>query len=220
MRGGRHSWRMRAQLVDGSLAELAGVLFGDRRSQTQSHRHPNGVIVQMKTQVGHGYGLHPGGSVWLGGGEESRPGHLVGSLQQMIAAGLGEHLVPGPLFSFFPTSAPVGRPRGASPWPQLWHAAARERARGYQNRAGSVVSVAGRHGGRPSGRAAPIPPPIAPRDLRAAAAEMTAHAASSMFTLVMLATVVRTVLSTSSSGCDSRHSGTDRRRYVSLGAAV
>ena len=62
-----------AQPVDRSLAEMR---FGNRRSEAQSHRYPDDVVhVQAKSRLVT-EDLHSGGSVWLGGGEEARSGHL------------------------------------------------------------------------------------------------------------------------------------------------
>ena len=66
--------------VDGALAELAGMWLAHRRSKAQGHRHPDSFIIKVKTQVCHGWGLNPSGSVRLCGGEEASSGHLVGPI--------------------------------------------------------------------------------------------------------------------------------------------
>ena len=51
--------------VDGALAELAGMWLAHRRSKAQGHRHPDSFIIKVKTQVCHGWGLNPSGSVLI-----------------------------------------------------------------------------------------------------------------------------------------------------------
>ena len=89
------------QTVNRTSTELALMWLAHSSPETQSHRHSDGVVIQMKAQAGHRQGLHPGRCLRLCGGEEARSGHMVGPLQQTFLRCLGEDLVPGALFVFF-----------------------------------------------------------------------------------------------------------------------
>ena len=50
-----------AQLVDGALAELAGMLLAHCCSEAHGHRHPDSFIINVEAQVCHAWSLHPSG---------------------------------------------------------------------------------------------------------------------------------------------------------------
>ena len=81
-----------AQAVDGTSATMTLVRLAHRCSEAQSHGHSDGVIVQMKAQADDGKSLQPGSGMRLCGGEETRSGHLVGTLQQAFLGLLSEYI--------------------------------------------------------------------------------------------------------------------------------